>query len=226
MAERRVWVAIPCYNEGAVVADTVRSVRAHFPDVVVVDDASSDQSGAAAAAAGAHVVTHPFNMGQGAALATGIAYALREGATHIATFDADGQHDIGDVQRMLDLLAAEDLDVVLGSRFLGSSVNMPSSRKAFLRAAVVFTRLTSGLPVTDAHNGLRVLRAPFARALTIRQNRMAHASEILTRIAELKGRWRECPVTIHYTDYSLAKGQKLSNSLNILLELLARRIHQ
>ena len=192
----------------------------------IVDDASTDTSGAAARAAGAHVVTHPFNMGQGAALATGIAFALREGATHIATFDADGQHDIGDVARMLDQLERDDLDVVLGSRFLGSSVNMPAVRRAFLRAAVVFTRSTSGLPVTDAHNGLRVMRADFARALVIRQNRMAHASEILNRIAERGARWGECPVTIHYSEYSLAKGQKLSNSVNILLELLSRRIHQ
>jgi polyprenyl-phospho-N-acetylgalactosaminyl synthase len=193
---------------------------------VCVDDGSTDGSGEVARAAGAVIVRHHHNLGQGAALQTGITYALRRPTTHwIVTFDADGQHRVNDVERMLRLATAERLDVVLGSRFLGeSAAPLPRTRRAVLRAAVVFTRLSSGLAVTDAHNGLRVLNRRAASSVNITLNGMAHASEILDQIARMDLEWRESPVTIDYTDYSRAKGQPNINAVNISLDLLSRRL--
>ena len=114
-----VWVVIPLYNEGTVIGDVVRAARATFPHVVCVDDGSTDGSVAAAEAAGAVVVRHPVNLGQGAALQTGFEYALSVPTMRwVVTFDADGQHQVDDVVAMLDKAGAEDLDVVFGSRFL------------------------------------------------------------------------------------------------------------
>ena len=215
-----VYVVIPAYCEGGVIAETVGTLAECFPNIVVVDDGSPDATAELACQAGAVVLRHPFNLGQGAALQSGIAYALEQGARYVATFDADGQHAVADVEKMLEVLIENKLDVVLGSRFLGESAGLPRVRLIALKAAVLFTNATSGLRLTDAHNGLRAMTAEAARQLEITQNRMAHASEIINRIARLKLRYQEVPVTIRYSEYSLRKGQKVRGSVGILVDLL------
>jgi glycosyltransferase involved in cell wall biosynthesis len=215
----KLWFVIAAFNEGSMIMDVVRRVTP-MAHVVVVDDGSSDDTGDLSLEAGAHVATHMINRGQGAALQTGIDYALAQGAEHIVTFDADGQHDADEALAMVEVCRAEGLDVVLGSRFLGKAVNMPTSRRLTLKAAVLFTRLTTGLKLTDAHNGLRVLSRNAAQRIRIHQDRMAHASEILSLIGKHKIAYREFPVTITYSEYSLAKGQKISNSVRILEDIM------
>jgi glycosyltransferase involved in cell wall biosynthesis len=217
--EDTLWFVIAAFNEGPMIAEVVRSVTPRAR-VVVVDDGSSDDTGDQALAAGACVATHLVNRGQGAALQTGIDFALAQGADLVVTFDADGQHDVDEALQMAARCRDEGLDAVLGSRFLGATVNMPASRRLVIKAAVIFTRLTTGLKLTDAHNGLRVLSREAARKIRIRQDRMAHASEILSQIGRLGLNWREHPVTITYSAYSLAKGQKISNSVRILEDIL------
>jgi polyprenyl-phospho-N-acetylgalactosaminyl synthase len=215
------WVVVPAFNEAAVIGTTVRDLRTRFQQVVVVDDGSTDVTGAEALAAGAMTLRHPLNLGQGAALQTGIEYALLGGAEYVATFDADGQHHAEDLARMLDVLRERHLDIVLGSRFLGRAEGMSAARRAVLRAAVLLTRLTTGVRLTDAHNGLRVMTAAAARRLHIVQDQMAHASELVSQVGRLGLRVAEVPVTISYTKYSLEKGQRLSNSVRILGDLVA-----
>lgn len=219
-----VAVVIPMYNEGSVVGEVVAAVRRWFPTVVCVDDGSGDESAEAAAAAGAHVVRHAINLGQGGALMTGIEMALRLPVTHIVTFDADGQHRPQDAARMVQTAREQGLDVVLGSRFLEEGPDIPASRRAVLRAAVAFTRMTTGLAVTDTHNGLRVLSRDAARQIRITHSGMAHASEILHEIARLRLTFTEVPVAIDYTDYSRAKGQSNLNAVNVLHDLFAARV--
>jgi glycosyltransferase involved in cell wall biosynthesis len=219
-----LWVVVPAYNEGLVIGAVVGELRAAGRNVVVVDDCSSDGTGAAAAAAGARVLRHPVNLGQGAALQTGIRYALMQEADCIVTFDADGQHRAEDIAVMIETQAATGADVVLGSRFLGRTENMPPLRRVVLKLAALFTRLTSGIAVTDAHNGLRLLTRRAAARIRITQDRMAHASEIADQIGSLGLSVAEAPVTIVYTEYSLHKGQTLANAFNILAELIAARI--
>lgn len=214
----KLWFVIAAFNEGSMIMDVVRRVTARA-QVVVVDDGSSDDTGDLALQAGAHVATHMINRGQGAALQTGIDYALAQGADYIVTFDADGQHDADEAMAMVEA-CRQGVEVVLGSRFLGRTVNMPTSRRLTLKAAVVFTRLTTGLKLTDAHNGLRVLSRRAAERIRIHQDRMAHASEILSLIGRHKITYREFPVTITYSEYSLAKGQKISNSVRILEDIV------
>lgn len=220
-----VWLVIAAYNEGAVISDVISNTIKTFPNIVVVDDGSKDITAEAASAAGALVVRHPINLGQGAALQTGIDYALINGADVIVTFDADGQHRIEDAVAMIIELSERQLDIVCGSRFLGiTSETMPLKRKLLLKLAALFTRITTGIPVTDAHNGLRALSRKAALSIRITQNRMAHASEIISQIHEKSLTFAEIPVEIIYTDYSLSKGQKMSNSINILMDLFLGRI--
>jgi glycosyltransferase involved in cell wall biosynthesis len=227
MASRsQVYVVIPAYNEAPVVSRVVAEVGRAGYAVVVVDDGSRDATADAAHAAGAAVVSHPFNLGQGAALQTGIDYALAQEAEVIVTFDADGQHRVSDISRLTEALLQEHADFALGSRFLGRAPNLPPLRRALLRAATVFTRLTTGLQVTDTHNGLRAMTRRGAAAIRLRQNRMAHASEWLSQIATSGLRYVEGPVTIEYTAYSLAKGQSIGDAVLILLDLFARRLYR
>ena len=214
-----VVAVIPAYNEGPAIADVLDNTLRYVDRVVLVDDASRDETAASARRPGVDLLSHPVNLGQGAALQTGIAHALAIGATHVVTLDADGQHDPSQIQRMLDAMQATGVEAALGSRFKGETIGMPALRRVVLKLAVVFTRFTTGLRVTDSHNGFRVLAADAARRIRIRQNRMAHASEILEEIARKRIRFVEVPVTIRYTDYSRAKGQSSFNSFNIVLDL-------
>jgi glycosyltransferase involved in cell wall biosynthesis len=219
-----VWIVIPAFNEATTLQGVIAGVQA-CGAVVVVDDASRDATARIAAEAGVAVLRHPINLGQGAALQTGIDYALARGAEVIVTFDADGQHRPGDVLRLVEALQRSHADFALGSRFLGNTQeSVPPMRRLLLRAATIFTRMTTGLAVSDAHNGLRAMTARGARSIRLYQNRMAHASEILDQIAASGLPYVEVPVTIDYTRYSMAKGQRASDALIILLDLFARRL--
>ncbi len=225
-SDRRVWVVIAAYNEAGVIARVIADVRRRGYPVLVVDDGSTDTTAEIAGQAGAVVIRHPVNLGQGAALQTGIEFALARGAEFVVTFDADGQHRADDIAGLLKALTDNNADFALGSRFLGASIDLPASRRALLKAATVFTRLTTGMRVTDTHNGLRAMTRCGASRIALRQNRMAHASELLEQIARSGLRYVEVPVTIEYSAYSLAKGQKLSDSLAILVDLSAQRLHR
>ncbi|HEX2299837.1 MAG TPA: glycosyltransferase family 2 protein [Pseudonocardiaceae bacterium] len=223
MTNDDTWVIIPVFNEAAVVAQIVEDLRTTFCHVVCVDDGSTDGSAQQIAATGAHLVRHPINMGQGAALQTGLSYALtRPGGRYFVTFDADGQHRVADAERMVALARSESIDVVLGSRFLGKQSRVPLLKRLVLGLVVMLSPATRRMGLTDAHNGLRVFNRAVAERLQITMNDMAHASEIVALLA--KGAWtvREVPVTIRYTDYSRSKGQSLINGVNILFDLTVR----
>ena len=218
-----VWLVVPLYNEATVVGDVIRDALPVFPNIVCVDDGSTDGSADAAAAAGAYVVRHPFNLGQGAALQTGIDYVLKyTDGKYLVTFDADGQHDPLDALAMAERAEDDDLAIIYGSRFLEGEVDISWFKRLVLRTAALVTRWQTGLKLTDAHNGLRLLRRDAAGSVQMSQDRMAHASEIIGQLAGTDFEWAEMPVHIRYTDYSRAKGQSLLNSVNILVELMLR----
>ena len=217
------WVIIPMYNEEQVIGDVLTQVHTAFEQVVCVDDGSSDRSGDVAARAGARVVSHPINLGQGAALQTGFEFALADPTMkYVVTFDGDGQHQISDALGMVDRLRAGEADVVFGSRFLDERSKPTFGKKMVLRAAVGYTNMTTHTRLTDAHNGLRAISRPVLEKIGITQNRMAHASELVAQIGAFKVSYVEHPVHILYSDYSKAKGQSLWNSINILADLILR----
>lgn len=217
------WLVVPLYNEAPVIGQVIDEARRTFPNIVCVDDGSRDGSAEIARAHGATVVQHPFNMGQGAALQTGIEYVLRcTDGEYMVTFDADGQHCVADATAMVDAARANDYAIVFGSRFLDNQTRVGLAKRAVLKTATIVTRWKTGLNLTDAHNGLRLLRRDAAEHVTLRQDGMAHATEIVDQLAQTGLAWTEMPVNIEYTDYSKAKGQSLLNSVNILVDLVMR----
>lgn len=222
-----VFVVIPAYNESKVIDSVVRKVRKEVENVIVVDDGSTDQTGKISERSGATVITHIVNRGQGAALQTGISFALKNGADIVVTFDADGQFEAKEIGKIIKPLLDEEVQVVLGSRFLpgaASRTNISFSKRVVLTTAAWFTRLYTGLSVSDTHNGFRAFNKIAASLLDIKHDGMAHASEIIEQIKKHKFTFKEVPVTVYYTPYSLQKGQKLRNSFKIVWNLLFRRI--
>lgn len=219
----RTWIVIPMYNEASVVGSVIEGLLPYFPHVVCVDDGSTDGSQEVARRAGATVVQHPVNLGQGAALQTGFSFALQDPELDcVVTFDADGQHRVEDALDMVAIIRRGDADVVLGSRFLDGRTQIGWLKRLVLKVAAVQSRFSTGMNLTDAHNGLRAIGVTTLRQIDLKQNRMAHASELVNQLATIKPVWVEHPVEIIYTDYSKSKGQSLLNSVNIIADLFFR----
>lgn len=215
------WVVIAAFNEGQVIRGVVSEVAAAGWSVVLVDDGSRDDTATAARVPGVVVLRHVVNLGQGAALQTGIDYALRKRAKHIVTFDADGQHCVEDIPALIAALTTHD--IALGSRFLGKEIQGATKRrKTFLKAATVVSNKMSGMQLTDAHCGLRAFRATAAPKLRITQDRMAHASQLLHKIKSSGLRITEVPVTVRYTEHSMRKGQSAFQAIRILFDYFVR----
>lgn len=221
-----IFVIIPAYNEGSVLRDHLRPLLERGYEVVVIDDASGDETWSVIRSLPVHGLRHETNLGQGAALQTGMTYALHKGARFVVHFDADGQHRVDDIPVLIAPLAAGEADVVLGSRFLRreDSHAVPRARRAILRTGVLVNTLLTGVRLSDAHNGFRALTAEAARGIDLRENRFAHATEILIQIRRLGLRCVERPTAIAYTDYSVAKGQSSLNAIKIVIDVVLRRI--
>lgn len=214
---------MPAMNEAGRIGPAVAGALKHVQTVIVVDDGSKDATVEEAKKAGAVVLRHSLNRGQGAALKTGTQAALQLGADVIVHIDADGQHDPDMIPHMLAPITEGMSDVVFGSRFLGvTSEGMPFARRLLLGAAMIFNRLILGISkrITDPQSGLRAMTAKAAGIINFKQDRMAHCSEILRLVSRSDLRWTEVPVRIRYTADTLAKGQKPADAFKILWQLL------
>lgn len=213
----KVVAVIPAYNEGTRISRSALDAAQFVDHVVVVDDCSQDETGEAALKSGAYLLRHEVNRGQGAALQTGTDFAVQQlRADVIVHFDADGQMQGRDIPMMIEPITNGEAEVVLGSRFLDRSSNMPFARRLTLKAALLFTWMVSHIRVTDTHNGFRAISRRAAEDIQITLDRMAHASEILDLISRKKLRYVERPVLITYTNESLEKGQSFFSGFAVL----------
>jgi len=221
----QTYITIPMYNDEKMILNVIKDLnKAGYHNIVVVDDGSKDNGYEVVKKNTDAIITrHIINRGQGAALQTGMEVAIDRGAKYIVHFDSDGQHDVKDLDHMLETLIKGKYDIVLGSRFIQEN-KIPLKKRIILRLGIIFTFLLSQIWLTDVHNGLRVMTAQTAKKLDLQHDRMEHASEILDKVKSLNLKYKEVPVTIHYTDYSQAKGQKISNSINIAIKLISSKL--
>ncbi len=203
---KSTYIVIAGYNEENRISAVINDLKkAGYKNIIVVDDCSKDNTSAVAKKAGATVLRHILNRGQGAALKTGIEYALSKNADYIVTFDADGQHRVEDLPAMLAPVTSGKVDITVGSRFL-KKTQVPFARKILLKGSVIIIWLFYGIRMTDAHNGFRVISREAAKKIEITQDRMAHASEIIGEIKRKHLRYAEVPVVIKYSEETLRKG--------------------
>ena len=223
--KKKIWFVIPAYNEEKSIRRVVKELKiSGYKDIIVIDDCSKDNTNKEAAKQGVVVLKHVVNRGQGAALRTGTDYALKKGAEFIVHFDSDGQHRVEDLPAMLRPVVKGRVDVSLGSRFLRKT-QMPFSRRFLLKGSVLVQWMFYGVKLTDAHNGFRVLSRKAAQQIRINSDRMEHASEIVEEIVKKKIKYKEVPVTIRYTGYSMKKGEgSFFGALKILFKMIMRRL--
>jgi glycosyltransferase involved in cell wall biosynthesis len=217
---------MPAYNEGAVLSKTVDEVLNHGFTVVVVDDGSCIPASRYLQSRPVHYLRHLTNLGQGAALQTGMQYALSNWASVVVHFDADGQHSAEQIHALIEPIRCGECDVVMGSRFIDPNDRrqVPFLKRLVLKAGVCVSWIFAGLWLTDTHNGFRALSHAAARRIRLTENGYAHATEILELIRKSGLRYKEIPATVRYTEHSLAKGQSMLNSVNILFDLVARKL--
>jgi polyprenyl-phospho-N-acetylgalactosaminyl synthase len=195
----KIFCIIPALNEEKYIAEVAAKVRPLVDELVVVDDGSGDRTAELAKAAGATVLKHFINSGQGASLETGNQYALSRGADIIFHFDADGQFSVADIPEVLAPLVAGEAEAVLGSRFMGKESNMPPfKKKVIMPVARLVNRLLLGVKLTDPQSGFRALTATAWRKISIEQKGMAHNSEILYKIVRNNIKVKEVPITVIY----------------------------
>jgi glycosyltransferase involved in cell wall biosynthesis len=222
----RIFIVIPAYNEEEKISSVISSLReAGYENILVVNDGSRDGTAKTASETGAEVLNHIINRGQGAALRTGIEY-LRETYSPdiIVTFDADGQHRVEDIEKIIKPIVEENVDIVIGSRFLEKKCNAPLLRRIILKAGIVFTNTISNIKLTDTHNGLRALGRKAIDSIEISHRGMEHASDIIDEITKKGLSYKEVPVEIIYSDYSLAKGQKSSNFMKMGIKIIIKKL--
>jgi len=219
------WIVIAAYNEEKKISQVIEGLKAeHYNNIIVVDDGSKDNTKTAAQKAGAMVLHHIINRGQGAALKTGIDFALQNNADIIVTFDADGQHQPEEIKNIIDPIKKGEYEAVLGSRFLEKKSNVSWHRELLLKAGAAMMKQLYGIHLTDSHNGFRAFTAQAANKLDLQADRMTHASEILEQIAKKNIAYKEVPVTITYTDYSLEKGQSSTAAFSILWSMIKSKL--
>jgi glycosyltransferase involved in cell wall biosynthesis len=218
-------IIVPAFNEVEVISQTLQDLKTTLKnasltvDILVVDDGSSDGTGDSALKHCDFLLTHKQNCGLGAALGTGIEFAKRHSYDYCVTFDSDGQHDPKDIAKAIEELDS-GVDIVIGSRFLGTHSGMPRARRAILFLGNLVTFMFFGVWTTDSQSGFRALSRRAIQSLSIKSNRMEVSSEFFGEIHRLRLKFSEIPIHIRYTAYSLKKGQKNTASASILLKLL------
>lgn len=221
-----IFVIIPAFNEGRVIGDTVAPLIESGYSVVVVDDCSRDNTWRVLEGLPITRIHHAVNLGQGAALQTGMEYAARHGAAAVVHFDADGQHDWKQIPDLVAPILEGRVDVTFGSRFLRRSdaAKVPPVKRLVLRVGRIVSSIFTGVFLSDTHNGFRALSPKALAAVALKENRFAHATEILAQVRRARLSYAEVATTIRYTDYSKAKGQPISSSFNTLIDLILRKI--
>jgi glycosyltransferase involved in cell wall biosynthesis len=220
-ARGSVFIVVPAYNEEARIRSVLMSLLPLYPQVVVVDDCSRDRTFERVSELPVHALRHVVNLGQGAALQTGTEYALKHGADVVVHFDADGQHRSDQIEKLIAPILSGEVEMTLGSRFLGERSDLPwMKRVVLLPVGRIVNWLFTGLYLSDAHNGYRALGRRAAGHLSLRQNRMAHATEILALVRRHGIRFREVPVLVTYDEF----GQGLAGGLKIVRDLVYRSI--
>jgi glycosyltransferase involved in cell wall biosynthesis len=217
----KIFCIIPAWNEENNIKKAVGDAQPFVDEVVVVDDGSSDATSRKAIRAGATILTHISNRGQGAALGTGAEYALLKGADIIVHFDADGQFVGEEIKDVAGPIVEGQADIVFGSRFMGAKSNIPFKKKyLLLPLAHLVNRVLIGATLSDPQNGFRAMSADAARKIKIKQDDMAHCSEIIYKAFKNNLKIKEVPVTVIYHHF----GSDFKRGIRIVKDLLLQKI--
>jgi len=194
----KIAVGLPAYNEEKNIAAIIIKLKQITDTIIVCDDGSSDLTSKIASELGAMTVVHQKNMGYGAAIASLFSKAREIGVDVLITFDADGQHRLDDIKVVMEPILKDEADIVIGSRFLNESSNVPKYRKIGIKTITGLTNVTSGSKITDAQSGFRAYNSKVLQDIAPSEHNMGVSTEILIKAAKSKMRIVEVPITILY----------------------------
>ena len=221
----KIYIIIPAFNEVGSITKVIKDLLCNgYENIVVVDDGSTDKTSEIVKKFNVFLIRHPVNMGPGAAIKTGIDFALLNDADIIVTFDADGQHIAKDILDLVKPIISNKADITLGNRFLNNASKVPLFKKIILKAGAILMFLMYGILSSDSHNGLKAMSKSAALKIDLKSNGWEYCSEIIEEIMLKKIKYQEVPVTVKYTDYSIKKGQKIYNSFYILSKMFVKWI--
>ena len=222
-------VVIPAHNESRVIKDVIHSVPKTLKGInrittLVVDDYSQDNTKKKAEQAGAICIRQPINLGVGGTTITGLEAAKKLGADLIVTMDGDGQHDGADMAKLIKPLLDGKAEVVLGSRLLEQSKEMPKYKIFGNNLLNFVTFAFFGIWVSDSQSGYKAFTKKALETIELSTSGYELCSEIIGEIKARRLAYVEVPITTIYTEYSKSKGQLALNAINIVLGLLTRGI--
>tara|TARA_B100000768_G_scaffold182020_1_gene208488 strand:+ start:2766 stop:3446 length:681 start_codon:yes stop_codon:yes gene_type:complete len=215
-----VHILIPVYNEESKISEVVLELKKYFSNIVVVNDGSTDSTLETLNQLDVVVLNHLLNLGQGAAISTGINYIKNlKNTDGIITFDADGQHSVSDALIFANEIVNCNEDIIFGSRFLEHKMNIPPLKRFVLKVVTYVTNKLTKMNLTDSHNGLKAYKIKALKNINISIDGFAFESEIINIVSNNNISYKEMPTNTIYTEYSKKKGQKLRNGLIVLEDL-------
>ncbi len=217
MNKNDIYIVIPAKDEATRIGLVLSQIKKEgYPNIVVVNDGSMDDTGKVSEALGATVLTHLVNLGPGAATQTGMDYAVRMGAKVVVTLDADNQHCPSDIKRLLAEMEKEEVDVVIGSRFLKQNNKVPGIRVFLNKIGNYVTAFFTGLLVTDSQSGFKAMSVDFLQKSRISLSGFEFCTEIISMIKKEKVSYSEVPIKVRYTKESMEKGQSFGNGFKMV----------
>ena len=215
----KVIIGIPAFNEEKNIGPIVAKLKEKYDHVLVCDDGSSDMTSMIASSMGAHVVKHEKNQGYGSAIKTIFNESKKIGSDVLVTFDADGQHQISEIDSMLEPISGNEADIVIGSRFLGQTKHLPRYRKIGIKTITGLANVTTGSKITDSQSGFRAYAKKALNEITPTESGMGISTEILIKASKMKLRVTEIPITITYENNVHSK-EPLSHGTSVIMSTL------
>ena len=215
----KVIIGIPAFNEEKNIGAIVAKLKMKYEHVIVCDDGSLDMTQAIASSLGAIVVKHSTNLGYGAAIRTIFNEAKKVDGDVLVTFDADGQHKISEIDSVLKPISENKADVVIGSRFLGSTKDLPKYRKIGIKTITGLTNTLTGGNITDAQSGFRAYSKKVLNEISPTESGMGISTEILIKSSKKQMRISEIPITISY-DGNTHSQEPISHGTSVVFSTL------
>ena len=196
----KITIGLPAYNEEKNIASVITKLKKITDSIIVCDDGSSDMTSEISKNLGAIVISHKKNMGYGAALRTIFQKSVELDSDILVTFDADGQHRIEDINKILQPLENNEADVVIGSRFLDNESKIPNYRKIGIKVITQVTNASLKKKLTDSQSGFRAYNKQALTQISPSEMGMGISTEILIKASNKGLRIAEIPITILYHD--------------------------
>ena len=215
----KIIIGIPAFNEEKNIGSIVAKLKKKYDQVIVCDDGSSDMTQIIASSLGAIVVKHPKNLGYGATIKTIFNEAKKIDGDILVTFDADGQHQISEIDSVLKPLSENKADIVIGSRFLGSTKDLPKYRKIGIKAITSLTNTVTGSNLSDTQSGFRAYSKKVLNEIFPTESGMGISTEILIKSLKKQMTILEVPITISYDNNSHSQAP-ISHGASVIMSTI------